>query len=379
MLHLLSVTLLSVASSIAKEPRFSAEIIDDQIAMAHDLAIGDIDGDNRPDIILVDSHRVVWYRNGDWKRFVMVENLTNSASACMAVRDIDGDGKVDIVVASDSVYYLIPAENPTHLWTRVQVHQAPPAHRTQWVKGNDGKYQLVVLPKYCTEERDGTAQALTIRAFEKPADPTSPWKQRFIGLPLPRAYDLEVYDYGDREVIYVSGEGGFMGFTFKGDRWIRNTADWLARGRQLGTARIGTVASRNAHVFAAIEPAHGNMVTVYTPGLTDSLLVYDKIKRVVLERKMEEGTGLKMADLLGIGRDQVIAGWKKPNEDGFFGIKLYVPFNPYWEAMDVYWVDREGIACEGLEIADMDGDGRPDIIAYGGSTRNLKIYWNRTG
>ncbi len=46
--------------------------------------------------------------------------------------------------------------------------------------------------------------------------------------------------------------------------------------------------------------------------------------------------------------------------------------------MDVYWVDRGGIDCEGLAIADMDNDGKPDIVAYGGVTRNLNIYWNRT-
>jgi len=372
------VAMLGMACVIGREPRFSAEIIDDQIDLGHGLTIGDVNGDGKPDIILVDSHRVVWYRNGDWKRFVMVDNLINDDGACIAARDIDGDGKAEIAVASHAVYYLNRPENPTHLWTPVQLHQAPAAHRIQWVKGSDSIYQLVVLPKYRMDDANGQVPAPTIRTYEKPADLTLPWKQRFIGLPLPRAYDLEVYDYGDREVFYVSGEGGIMGFSFKDGRWIRNTADWLARGRQLSKARIGTVVSRNAHVFAAIEPTRGNMVTVYTPGLADSLLVYDKIKRIVLERKMKEGCGLAMADLLDIGRDQVIAGWKMPNEDGFFGIKMYVPFNPYWEAMDVYWVDRGGIACEGLEIADMDGDGRPDIIAYGGSTRNLKIYWNRT-
>jgi len=195
---------------------------------------------------------------------------------------------------------------------------------------------------------------------------------------MPLAYDLEVYDYGDREVFYVSGEGGVMGFFFKDGRWKRNTADWLARGRQLGKVRFGAVASRNAHVFTAFEPLHGNMVTIYTPGLTDSLLAYDKIKRIVLEREIHGGTGLEIADLLDIGRDQVIAGWKRPNDDGFFGIKLYVPLNKYWEAMDACWVDRGGIDCEGLAIADMDNDRKPDIVAYGGVTRNLNIYWNRT-
>ena len=372
------IMLTGMVSLIGKEPRFATEIIDDRIDGGHDLTIGDVNGDGKPDIILADSHRVVWYRNGDWKRFVMVDNFTNEDGVCIAARDIDGDGKAEIAVASDSVYYLICPENPTHLWTSVQLRQVPPAHRMQWVKVSDSTYQLVVLPKYSMESDDSQTQAPTIRTYEKPTDLTLPWKQRFIGLPLPRANDLEVYNYGHQEVFYISGAGGMMAFFFRDGRWIRNTADWLARGRRLGRARIGALASRNTHVFAAIEPTHGNRITLYTPGLADSVLVYDKIKRRVLERKMEAGYGLGMADFLDLGRDQVVAGWKRPNEDGLFGIKLYVPFNPYWEAIDVYWVDRGGIACEDLDIEDMDGDGKPDIIAYGSSTHNLKIYWNRS-
>ena len=41
------------------------------------------------------------------------------------------------------------------------------------------------------------------------------------------------------------------------------------------------------------------------------------------------------------------------------------------------WIDDNGIACEDLHVADLDGDGRKDIIAAGRATHNLKVYWNR--
>jgi hypothetical protein len=28
-------------------------------------------------------------------------------------------------------------------------------------------------------------------------------------------------------------------------------------------------------------------------------------------------------------------------------------------------------------VADLDGDGRPDIVAVGRATHNARIYWNR--
>ncbi len=40
-------------------------------------------------------------------------------------------------------------------------------------------------------------------------------------------------------------------------------------------------------------------------------------------------------------------------------------------------VDDNKMACEDLTVADLDGDGKIDIIAAGRATKNLKIYWNQ--
>jgi hypothetical protein len=36
------------------------------------------------------------------------------------------------------------------------------------------------------------------------------------------------------------------------------------------------------------------------------------------------------------------------------------------------------MACENLKVADLNDDGKPDIIAAGRATNNLKIYWNKS-
>jgi hypothetical protein len=37
-----------------------------------DWPSGDVDGDKKPDILMADKTQFVWYRNPDWKRFVMM-------------------------------------------------------------------------------------------------------------------------------------------------------------------------------------------------------------------------------------------------------------------------------------------------------------------
>ncbi len=100
-----------------------------------------------------------------------------------------------------------------------------------------------------------------------------------------------------------------------------------------------------------------------------------------LDETLAEGHALACADLLGINRDQIVAGWRAPNKDKKVGVKLYVTTNADWYSglkWQTHVIDDNQMACEDLKIADLDGDGQPDIIASGRSTHNLVIYWNRS-
>src|SRR3989337_1882594 len=107
-------------------PSFKEQTIDSAISIGYGLALGDVDGDRKPDILLADKKQIVWYRNGDWKKFVMIENLTEHDNVCIAAQDVNGDDKVEVAVGaqwnpsetkdkekSGSVNFLIRPKQPT--------------------------------------------------------------------------------------------------------------------------------------------------------------------------------------------------------------------------------------------------------------------------
>jgi hypothetical protein len=99
-------------------------------------------------------------------------------------------------------------------------------------------------------------------------------------------------------------------------------------------------------------------------------------RRQVLDNTHNQGHALAAGDLLGLGRDQVVAGWRNPNAQGRVGIRLYVP-DATATAWQTHVIDDNQMACEDLKLADLDRDGRLDIVAAGRATRNLLIYWNQ--
>jgi hypothetical protein len=125
---------------------------------------------------------------------------------------------------------------------------------------------------------------------------------------------------------------------------------------------------------------HGNKVVAYTLSRVgekgDAEL---RVDRHVLDDTFKAGHAVWCADFLGIGRDQIAAGWRRENAQGKVGVKLYTPMDPGGTEWRTDWIDEGGMACEYLQAGDLDGDGQPEIVAAGRATNNLKIYWNRPG
>jgi len=379
-------------SGVFSEPKFQPQVLDNNVAIGYGLAIGDVDGDRKPDILLADKKQFAWYRNGDWKRFAMVENLTESDNVCIAARDIDGDGRVEVAVGaqwnpsetsdtlkSGSVHFLIRPIDPTQSWTPVELHHEPAIHRMRWIKVAANKYQLIVVPLHGRGNKGGEGQGVKVIAYEMPKDPRGKWKQWTVDESMHLTHNLDIVDRGGSELLYIGGKEGIKVLSFEGGKWSAFPAgEWAVQGHSFGEVRVapttyasGQGGAKKGELFiAGIEPMHGNQLTVYTP---------DGLTRAVLSSDLNQGHALAAFDLLGVGSNQVVAGWREPDKEKKTGIKLFIPPGATGESWSSEWIDENGIACEDLQLADLDGDDKKDIIAAGRSTHNLKIYWNKSG
>ena len=356
-------------------PHFAIQTID-TISIGYGLAVGDVDGDQQPDILLADQQQFVWYRNGDWQRFVMVDQLTERDNVCLAAHDINGDGKVEVAVGaqwnpgetsdpatSGSVHYLERPADPTRPWTPYSLPHDPTIHRMQWFPTGDNKPQLLVLPLHGRDNSDGKGSGVRVMAYRMPEDPASPWDATVVNQQMHLTHNLEVTE---ENAVLVAGKEGVVRHRYQNLAWMTDSLPSLAS--PAGEVRQGHLAA-NRPFIATVEPMHGQQLVVYKGK--------DYAERLVLSDDLQQGHALACADLMGLGYDQIVVGWREPNREGKVGVKLYVPVDAQGDGWMHYYIDEDGMACEDLKVADLDGDGDLDIVASGRATQNLRVYWNQ--
>ncbi|WP_009959935.1 FG-GAP repeat domain-containing protein [Verrucomicrobium spinosum] len=370
-----------------KTPVFKAQEIDNQIQIGYGLAIADVQGDGKPDILLADKTAFVWYENPSWKKHVIAENLTAKDNVCIAARDIDGDGKCEIAVGAEwnpsdtvnsgAVFYLIPPADRTQKWEPVKLTHEPTTHRMKWVKRSPDRYDLLVVPLHGRGNKNGEGEGVKVLAYQKPADPKAEWKTELVSGDLHMTHNFDVVQYPGEpfERLRLGGKEGIEWLTPSDTDWkkvhrVKHEAGGPLKGA--GEVREGKLGTST--FVASIEPMHGTDLAVYSvPATGDAAPV-----RTALTTTLDDGHALACADLLGLGRNQIVAGWRaNANKLARVGIKMWVP-DATGSAWKDYSIDDNQMACEDLAVADLDGDKKPDIIAAGRRTKNVKIYWNET-
>jgi len=381
---LLLMSLLTISSARANDvPEFQWRKVEiDTIEIGYGIQIADVDGDGRDDIVLADKQTVQWYRNPDWQKFVIAENLTERDNVCVAARDIDGDGKCEIAVGGQwnyreslkdgAVFYLVPPDDRTQKWTPVKLYNDPSTHRMHWIRARNNEYRLAVKPLRGRGSVDGEGPGLRVLEYIVPGDPKSDWEYRVVCDFMHLSHNFHPVNWDDdaEEELIVAGKEGVWHFDRQDKDWTaerltENFAGEIRDGRLPGGRRF----------IATIEPMHGSVAAVYAQpqGRIDS---WEPLE--VLDEALKDGHAVVCGDFLGVGSDQVVVGWRAMNDPGVPGIKLFTPLDREGSSWRETQISGEEVAVEDIKAGDLNGDGRIDIIAAARQTKNLVIFFNET-
>jgi hypothetical protein len=240
----------------------------------------------------------------------------------------------------------------------------------KWVQVSRRQYQLLVVPLHGRGNQNGRGAGVNILAYSVPKNPQGPWSYQLVDSSLHMTHNAEVIEGREGTQLWLGSREGIKRVTYENGRWTTPSAQpWVEYGFGAGEVRRGYLPNKTPFA-TAVEPMHGSLLTVYKPGDTNS--------RKLLKESMNQGHALACTDLLGLGYSQIVVGWRNPDADGKVGIRMFVPTDEAGTAWQEYTVDDNTMACEDLLVADLNNDGKPDIIAAGRDTHNLIVYWNKS-
>jgi hypothetical protein len=393
-----TLTLAPLAYSADKPfPNFRVQEIDHTLKVGYAVLLTDINGDGKPDIVVVDTTRVIWFENPTWQMHVILQGQTLPDNVCIDAIDIDGDGKPDLVLGAgwkgtntkdeSTVQWLSRGKDVNEPWTLHPIGKEVDIHRIHVADvDGTGKPQIFVAPlmgKGATAKANWMDSAVRLLKFSVPKDPIG-------GTWEPVVACDEFHVMHNFTPVHWEGEKqiSLLVASYEGVHLLRRQPDGkfastpigagnqedLAKSRGSSEVKMGR-GPGGKPVIATIEPWHGNQVVVYTPPASGQGL-WD---RQVLDDKLKGGHGVWFADLDGDGVDELIIGSRDAfNAEMGPGVYVYKAESVGGTKWEKHVIDNKGVAAEDLAAIDLNGDGKIDIVAVGRGTHNVRIYWNES-
>jgi hypothetical protein len=356
--------------------KFRGQDVATDFGVGYAVASGDVNGDKLMDILAISGTELVWFQAPKWeKKVILGAGATTADNVTLAPHDVDGDGRLDIALgagwtrANTGTLQWVKQNAPgsTPEWEMFPIGAEPNLHRIKWADvDGDKKLELIVAPLHAKGVKGPEGAGARLLAFRPPANPKSdPWQQELIAEQNHMQHNFLSMnlDTDPQEEIVSASHEGLIAWKRGKDGTYAKTV--IGQGSP-GEVKLGRVGGRR--MLATVDPWHGAGVIVYAEKPGAPLWAKNQI-----ETALAEGHALGWADFDGDGNEELAVGWRgKP-----FGVAVYfVDREGVLKSKE--FVDDTGMACEDLIVGDFNGDKKPDIVASGRATRNVKIYWNET-
>jgi hypothetical protein len=373
---------------------FKHEEIDKSLAIGYAVCLGDLNGDGKKDIVVCDKTRVIWFENPTWKLRAIMENQARPDNVCIDLADVDGDGNLDVALgagwrppnstSSAPLMWYRRGESLDQPWTGYMIGEEPSLHRIRFADiDKDGKPELVSAPLYAagsTPGKNWSENGVRLTAYKAPSDATKgPWGYEVLDSSMHTMHNFWPVDMdGDGAIEFLTASFEGVGHVARGKdgKWSRSQ---LGEGNQANPKgsrgsseiKLGKLKSGKMYI-GTIEPWHGNQVVVYVFGGEAG----KPPVRKVIDEQLKWGHAVWCADLDGDGGEELVIGVRDPlNEKVKSGVNVFKSDDG--ESWTKHVVDSGGMATEDLAVGDLNGDGKPEIVAVGRATKNVKIYWNQ--
>jgi len=350
---------------------FQRVVIDDKPPQSPWIKIvGDLDGDDKPDIIIGGVQGpLVWYRNPDWKKFFIAAGGYNTVAG--AAVDIDGDDDLDVALGG-VVWFENPGPqgDPTKTPWKPHVVENRRGHDLLAADlDGDGKVDLVMRDQSAFGSKSGQGVFLY-----KQTTPTQ-WTLR--ELRCGEGEGIRVADLnGDGRPDIVIGGSWFenSGDILKGP-WTEHifTSQWnyphtkVAIGDLNGDGRLDIILAPAELKGGSHRIAWYQAPADTTAGNWNQHIIDEPVETVIHALAVADFDADGTLDLAAAHMHQ----GKSPQE---VVVYLNAGRGRNWK--------RQVIATTGshdIVAADLDGDGRPDLLGanHGGPFQPVELWRNR--